>query len=130
MGFVLGKIKILIICIRQFGIHYLFICLLVESNIAKLYLLFILYKNIIKKCIEKKLTWLLGKPRVILTEHAQHVGQENAQVAIHLGLNIPLKKNQIHKVTSHKAKRTVYIPSPASSVPFSNDLPHNGSHSI
>lgn len=42
------------------------------------------------KELEKKLTRLLGKLCVILTEHAQHVGQENAQVTIHLGLNVPL----------------------------------------
>lgn len=69
MRFVLGKIKILIICIRQFGIHYLFICLLVESNIAKLYLLFILYKNIIKKCIEKK-TYLVARQASCHTDRA------------------------------------------------------------
>lgn len=43
-----------------------------------------------KELRKNKLTRLLGKLYVILTEHAQHVGQENAQVTIHRGLNVPL----------------------------------------
>lgn len=43
-----------------------------------------------KELRKNKLTRLLGKLYVILTEHAQHVGQENAQVTIHHGLDVPL----------------------------------------
>lgn len=43
-----------------------------------------------KELRKNKLTRLLGKLCVILTEHAQHVGQEKAQVTIHHGLNVPL----------------------------------------
>lgn len=69
-----------------------------------------------KELRKNKLTRLLGKLYVILTEHAQHVGQENAQVTIHHGLNVPLYK--IHKVTSHKPNVSIYIPVTHEFCPF------------
>lgn len=70
-----------------------------------------------KELRKNKLTRLLGKLYVILTEHAQHVGQENAQVTIHHGLNVPYR-NINSQVTSHKANVSIYIPVTHEFCPF------------